>query len=212
LFLHGGYLDRNDGFGGRRCNPCQVFSNLPRLLQRYAFDSILYVNFAMLREEPCLLMYSFVVAGPKPATPPYGSSFTVPKHLVRITNFSLGMLYFLIALAMSISLTPYRQPHITKPYIGVNIGSIPSLNASVPSCFEQGQRLFLVKDPSSPIWVSIRHTSENSNQPWRGRDILIFEILRPLWPSRPYFIVCLPDIASIGLLQSIRFGFVEDLA
>jgi hypothetical protein len=94
------------------------------------------------------------------------------------------------------------------PYIGVHISGIPSLDAGVPSSFEQRQRLFLVQDPSSPIWVSVRHTSKNSNQLWRERDILIFEILRPLWPSRPYFIVCLSDIILIASIQSIEVWFL----
>jgi hypothetical protein len=80
------------------------FHGFKDMFPAQSFSSIMIVGM-----EPCLLMYSFVVAGEKPATPPYGSSLTVPKHLVRITNFSLGMLYFLIAFAMRTSEIPLCQ-------------------------------------------------------------------------------------------------------
>lgn len=44
------------------------------------------------------------------------------------------------------------------------------------------------------------HPRTNVNS--RGmRIILIFEILRPLWPSRQYFIVCLSDMVTTEAIE-----------
>jgi hypothetical protein len=46
-------------------------------------------------------------------------------------------------------------------YVGVDIGSIPSLNSCIPGSFEQRQCLSFIQNPVSPCICSVGHTSKD---------------------------------------------------
>jgi hypothetical protein len=133
----------------------------------------------------------------------------VAKHFVRMTNFSRGILYFSIALPISISETPYiLEPRRSRRYVRIYISSVPSLNSSIPGSFQQWQCLILIQYPFCPCIGSVRHATKNCHQRIAIDYVLLTrDIFKPLLPMRTYFILA-PSAIVIEVcrkqLQSVK--------
>jgi len=115
----------------------------------------------------------------------------VPKHFVRMTNFSRGILYFSIALPIRISEIPYiLEPRWSWRYVRIKISSVPSLNSSIPGSFQQWQCLIFIQYPFRPCIGSVRHASKNCHQQVVIDYVLLTrDTFKPLLPKRTYFIL-----------------------